>query len=79
MSTSKLAVSLFLITIVGTPLAGYLWETLNQLLSGTVAIPRLLISLPAAIVLGLLLWFLARAIEGWAVAEHEGKGSPPPA
>ena len=54
-----------LFVLVGFPLVGYLWETLNQLLAGIVHPARLLISVPVAIVLAVVLVLLSRAVRGW--------------
>ncbi|ARA91986.1 MAG: hypothetical protein D6685_14625 [Bacteroidetes bacterium] len=51
--------------LIGFPIVGYLWETINQLLSLRVTGTRLLISLPLlAAFIGLLLW-MARRLQRW--------------
>ena len=54
-----------LFVLVGFPLVGYLWETLNQLLAGVVDPARLVISVPVALVLVAVLVLLSRAVRGW--------------
>jgi ABC-type Fe3+-siderophore transport system permease subunit len=48
--------------VVGIPMVAYLWETLNQLLTGEVSARRIGISIPVFIVFALLLWWLARRV-----------------
>lgn len=52
-----------LFALLGLPLVGYLWETLNELLSGFVDPTRLLISIPVLAVFAVLLVLLARRVQ----------------
>ena len=54
-----------LFVLVGFPLVGYLWETLNVLLAGVVQPTRLVISVPVLLVLAGVLMLLSRAVRGW--------------
>ena len=58
--TLKLAASVLLLFVVGTPIVAWLWETLNHLLSGHVEPLRLLIAVPVGGVLYLILKLVAR-------------------
>ena len=51
--------------LLGTPLVAYLWETVNRLLAGVFDAPRLLISVPALVLLLVLFRFMARAVLEW--------------
>jgi hypothetical protein len=63
--------------LVGFPLVGYLWETLNQLFSGEVHPGRLLISIPLLIVFAGLLALLSRTVRRWEAERQERAHSPP--
>lgn len=54
-----------LFVLVGFPMVGYLWETLNQLMAGVVDPGRLAISVPVLLVLAVVLGLLSRAVRGW--------------
>jgi hypothetical protein len=63
--------------VLGAALVAYLWETLNELLEGHVDGRRLLISIPALLLFGLLLYRLARAVQRLdPVARGAGRESP---
>lgn len=51
--------------VLGVPLVAYLWETLNELLSGSVDPIRLLVSVPLALVFTVLLVLLSRRVQSW--------------
>lgn len=75
-STLRLCLSILALVLVGTPVAAYLWETFNQLLSGHFYARRVLLSLPLLFVFYLLLRFMARIITGWEereTAPQEGR------
>jgi len=61
-SIGKLAGVLALFVIVGVPVTAYLWETLNQLLTGHIALGRIAASVPIALLFVGLLLLLARAL-----------------
>jgi EamA domain-containing membrane protein RarD len=61
-----LMTAILALVLVGGVLVAYLWETLNQLMSGHVDWLRVLISLPVLAALFLLLRFMARRVEGWS-------------
>jgi ABC-type proline/glycine betaine transport system permease subunit len=58
------------LVLVGGVLVAYLWETLNQLMTGYVDWVRVLVSLPVLAAFALLLRFIGRRVEGW----HEEPG-----
>lgn len=64
-STLKLMGAMAVFVLVGLPLVGYLWKTLNDLLALEVDTTRLLLSVPVLAVLAVLLWLLARAVQRW--------------
>lgn len=51
-----------LFVILGAPLVAILWETLNELLA-LQPTESLLLSIPALVLLVVLLWFLRRTLE----------------
>ena len=59
-SILKVLLTLGLFVIVGIPMVAYLWETLNQVLSGQIEARRMLLSLPMLLAFGVLLFLLAR-------------------
>ena len=61
----RLMLRIGLFVLLGSPLVGFLWETLNQVLAGRIEPLMLLGFLPAAILLGLLLRSMGRAVESW--------------
>ncbi len=71
MSTAKnpsrveVVVVMLIFVILGFPLVGYLWETLNQLMSAEVHGDRLLLSAPVLLIL-LGLWrVLGKRVRQW--------------
>ena len=52
-----------LFALVGLPLVAYLWETLNELLSGFVDPVRLAVSVPVLVLFVALLVLLARGVQ----------------
>ena len=67
----RLIVGIAAFVLAGSPLVGYLWETLNELFAGVVRPGRLLLSLPALIVFVALLVLLARVVRGWEGERQE--------
>lgn len=65
MGVGSLLATMALFVVLGIPLVGYLWETLNQLLAGHVGATRLLASVPVALLLALVLSFLSRRLKTW--------------
>ena len=63
--TGAMSIRILLLVLLGAPMVGWLWETLNRLLSGHVEPVRLLISIPVAIAFWLLLRALGRTVERW--------------
>lgn len=61
-----LLTAILALVLVGGALAAYLWETLNQLMSGHMDWTRVLVSLPVLAAFLLLLRFIARRVEGWS-------------
>ncbi len=73
---SRLVVGIGLFVLVGFPLVAYLWEAMNELFAGRVRPTQLLIAVPVAVLLYLLLRFMARSVLSWerahaASTEHE--------
>lgn len=62
---AKLAAAILALAVVGGLLIAYLWETMNRLMAGHFDGRRLLISVPAAIILVIQLRYVARTIERW--------------
>jgi hypothetical protein len=62
-STGKLAASILVVAVAGTPLVAWIWESLNELLSGHVEPVRLLLTVPALVLLYALLRWLAKRLE----------------
>lgn len=60
-----LAAGMALFVVVGIPLVGYAWETLNQLLSGRISPTRLLATLPVLALMAVLLVLLSRRVRRW--------------
>ena len=54
-----------LFVVLGVPLVGYLWETINQLLSLQVGTTRVLISIPVLLLFIGLMVLVARRVERW--------------
>jgi hypothetical protein len=65
----RLIIGIAVFVLVGSPMVGYLWETLNQLLAGEVHPGRLLVSLPLLVVLAGVLMLLSQFVRRW-----EGEG-----
>ena len=63
--TGPTGIRILLLVLLGAPLVGWLWETLNRLLSGHVEPVRLLVSIPVAVAFWLLLRALGRTVERW--------------
>lgn len=70
-TTRKLIGAMAVFVLLGLPLVGYLWETLNELLALEADATRLLISVPVLALLGGLLWMLSKAVGRW-----QDTGSP---
>jgi hypothetical protein len=51
--------------LLGTPLVGFLWHSLNKLLSGTIEPWRLAATVPVVLLLWGLLHLLARRVQRW--------------
>ena len=78
-TTGGMTIRILLIVLIGAPMVGWLWETLNRLFSGLVEPARLLISIPVAVAFWLLLRALGRTIERWADARDVTEpGAPHP-
>lgn len=61
----KLITLMGLFVILGMPLVGYLWDTISDLLALDVGATRILIAVPALLLLIGLLVLLYRSILGW--------------
>ncbi len=62
MSFGKIFLLMALIVLIGVPMVGYVWETINQLLSLEFDIVRIAITIPVVVVLWLFLRFVAGRI-----------------
>lgn len=69
---------ILLFVLLGFPLLAYLWETLNELLSGSVNGRRLLVSVPVLVLFGALLVWLSRTVRRWGEARADAAPSPLP-
>lgn len=65
MRTGKLIALMGLFVALGFPLVWYLWEVLNQVLSGVFDGARLLIAVPVALALAALLVQVSRSVQRW--------------
>ena len=72
----RLVLYLGLIVAAGIPLAGYLWETLNQLLSGHVNVGRLAVSGPLLLAF-LVVLGMGRRLFTRAAVRPEGAAEDP--
>ena len=54
-----------LYSLLGIPLAGFIWESLNKLVAGQYSEVRLLVFVPAALLFALLLRQMAGAVVKW--------------
>lgn len=61
----RLMAMMALYVIIGTPMVGYLWETLNQILALQVDLLRLAVSVPVLLAWLGLLYLMARSIRRW--------------
>jgi hypothetical protein len=57
-----LFLGLLLTAAAGVPLVAFLWETINQLLSGHLHIRRILVSIPALLVFAALIRLVGRRL-----------------
>lgn len=71
MSTGKLIALMGLFVLLGSPLVWYLWEVLNQALSGVFDGLRLLVAVPVALVFLGLLIVVSRSVQRWDRAPRE--------
>ncbi len=61
--------------LVGFPLVGYIWDTLNELLGTEVHLRRIALSLLLIIVFAGILVLLSRTVLGWEGERLEGRRS----
>lgn len=64
-SMGKLVLLMGLLVLLGAPLLGYVWETINELLALEVDGTRVLITLPVFVVLVGVLMLVARTVRRW--------------
>jgi hypothetical protein len=64
-STGKVIGLMALFVLLGLPLVGYLWETINQLLSLKISTTRALISIPVLLAFIGLMALVARGVRRW--------------
>lgn len=65
MSTSKLILGMTALVLPGVPMVWYLWEVVNNLLSGVFDGRQLLIAVPVLIVFLALLRLVSRTVRRW--------------
>jgi hypothetical protein len=63
------------LTIVGTPMLAYVWESLNRLLSGVFEPMRLALTALIAVALWLYLRWVAGLVERWQTTANGGGAS----
>ena len=61
----RLTVAILLFVLLGSPLLAFLWETLNELMNGSVNPTRLLVSIPVLALFAALLTWLSRSVGRW--------------
>ena len=71
-SMAKLVIGMAVFVLLGFPLVGYLWDTLNELLALEVNTTRLLLTVPVIALLGALLWMLSKAVNRWQTPTDPG-------
>jgi hypothetical protein len=64
-STGEVIGLMALFVLLGLPLVGYLWETINQLLSLKIGTTRALISIPVLLLFIGLMMLVARRVQRW--------------
>lgn len=62
MSFGKVFLLMALIVVIGVPMVGYVWETINQLLALQFDVVRVGITVPVVVVLWIFLRFVASRI-----------------
>ena len=65
----KLVVGMAAFVALGIPLVAYIWETINRLLAGHFEARRVLMTLPAIILLAIVFVMLTRMLNRWQ-GEH---------
>lgn len=75
-STTTLAIIFGLFIVLGIPMVGYLWGTLNQLLSLQVNTTRLFISIPVLLLFIASLLYLRRTVERLSLPTQDNAGRP---
>jgi hypothetical protein len=73
---SRLLGPMAVYVLIGAPLLGYVWETLNVLFTGQVDAGRLGLALLAAIVLAVLFRLMKRSVSRWE-SERVDAATPP--
>jgi hypothetical protein len=67
----RLTLAILAFALAGTPVVGYLWHTVNDLLAGQVRPVRLLIFVPVLVVFILLLRLLLRFVGEWEAERRD--------
>ncbi len=60
----KVMAMMALFVVLGTPMVGYLWEVLNEVLALEASQTQILVAIPVLAVFLVLLGFMARALRG---------------
>ncbi len=76
MSFGRILLLMAVCVLIGVPLVGYIWETINQALALRFDTTRLALTIPAVVVFGLFLRFAAGQIRAIG-AESTGEGATP--
>ena len=66
--TGRVVAGMLLLTAIAAPVLAYVWETLNRLLSGIVEPVRIAWTVPAVVLLIVILTLLRRAARAWTGA-----------
>lgn len=72
-SVPKLAGILLVLTAIGFPMIGYLWETLNEVMAGEFDARRIVISVPILLVFAAFVWVVAKWTSRFHAAEVDRK------
>lgn len=74
--TGRLAASILGLVLLGTPLAAFLWHTLNHLLSGVVRPIELLLAIPCLLLFAGVLFLIARFVRSMEAERQERPSHP---
>ncbi|MBT8400434.1 MAG: hypothetical protein KJO98_08160 [Rhodothermia bacterium] len=75
MSFGKVFLLMALIVLIGVPMVGYVWETINQLLALEFDVVRIGITIPVVVVLWIFLRFVAGRIRALPTGTGSGQAA----